>query len=139
LAMGEGASGPIILEIIADLSFALAAASSCFFMLAACLRFGAIRSRIFDILSDNSMGIYLMHYVFVVWIQYFILGAAIFALAKAAFVFTGALFLALAVSSALRLTPWGRALVGERPWGAAAAPGASIGGQAGGVWNQAGE
>ena len=40
------------------------------FLLAAALRFATNRSHALDSLSDNAYGMYLVHYVFVVWLQY---------------------------------------------------------------------
>jgi glucans biosynthesis protein C len=113
LAMSD--TKAFVLQLGADISFALAGASGCFFMLAACLRFGAIRSRLFDSLSNNALGIYLLHYVFVVWLQYALLELALIAIAKAMIVFGGTLFLAWAAVSALRLGRFGSRLIGEKP------------------------
>ena len=58
-------------------------------LLAVFLRFSRLRSRILDSLSTNAYGIYLVHYVFVVWLQYALLPADLPAIIKAALVFIG--------------------------------------------------
>jgi glucans biosynthesis protein C len=106
---------PLGLQIAVDTCFAIACASSCFFVVAGCLRFGAIRSRIFDTLAQNAFGIYVVHYAFVIWLQYALLGVALFALAKAMSVFGATLIFAWATIAAMRLMPFGsRLLGGER-------------------------
>jgi hypothetical protein len=115
LAMSYKASAPLGLQIIVDCSFALACASGCFCVMAACLRFGTVRRPLFDSLANNAFGIYLLHYAFVVWLQYALLGVALFAFAKGMIVFAGALLLAWAATAALRVIPFGSPLIGENP------------------------
>ncbi len=67
LAMRGTAS--ILVTMAADLSFVLACAAGCFFLIAICLRFANSYCRVLDILSLNAYGLYLAHYVFVVWLQ----------------------------------------------------------------------
>jgi glucans biosynthesis protein C len=111
-----------VLQLGADASFALAGASGCFFMMAVCLRFGARPSRIFGSLSNNSFGMYLLHYIFVVWLQYALLGLALLAIAKATIVLGGALVFAWAATAALRSVRFGSRLIGEEPRMLARAP-----------------
>jgi surface polysaccharide O-acyltransferase-like enzyme len=54
-------------------------------------RFAARRWPVIDSLSENAYGIYLVHYLFITWLQYLLLRVASFALAKAMIVFTGTL------------------------------------------------
>ena len=97
------------LDIAANLLFALSGATACLAFAALFLRFAGKRWSIADKLSANAYGIYLVHYLFVVWLQYLLLGLALFAVAKAAIVFSGALLLSWGVVSAYR-----RALNGAR-------------------------
>jgi surface polysaccharide O-acyltransferase-like enzyme len=61
---------------------------------------------VLDSLSRNAYGIYLVHYVFVVWLQYALLNAPVFAFVKAATVFGLTLVLSWVASAALqRLRP----------------------------------
>jgi hypothetical protein len=113
LTMNDTPTASIALQILVDASFALACAGGCFFMLAACLRFGVRRSPIFDSLANNAFAIYLLHYVFVVWLQYALLGVALFALAKGLLVLSVALPLSWATAIALRHIPFGPLLIGE--------------------------
>jgi len=114
LVLSDPASAPLVLRVSVDICFAAACASGCFFMLSICLRFGTARSRILDPFSTNAFALYLLHYIFVVWLQYALLGVAIFAAAKASLVFGGTLLLALALSNAMRLSRFGAFLIGEQ-------------------------
>jgi surface polysaccharide O-acyltransferase-like enzyme len=122
LAMMYHIAAPLVLQVVVDVSFAVACASGCFFVVAACLRFATMRSRILASLADNAFGIYLLHYVFVVWLQYALLGVTLFAIAKAMIVFGGALLLAWATAVAMRLVPFGSRLIGSERLVLASAP-----------------
>jgi glucans biosynthesis protein C len=98
-------AAPLGLQIIADLGFVLSCASSTFFLLAIFLHFARNRSLVLDSLSRNAYGMYLVHYVFVVWLQYALLNAPLFAFAKAAIVFGATLLLSWATSAAFRCLP----------------------------------
>jgi hypothetical protein len=100
-------AAPLSLQISADLGFVLSCASSSFFLVAVFLHFARNRSRVLDSLSRNAYGMYLVHYVFVVWLQYALLNAPLFALAKAVIVFGATLVLSWATSAALRCLPLG--------------------------------
>ena len=96
---------PLGLQTLSDLAFALACFGSCFAVLAVAVRFARIRTPVLDSLKANAFGMYLIHYVFVVWLQYVLLPAELPALLKAAFVFSGALVLSWIVAAALRRIP----------------------------------
>ena len=113
LAMIYTRLAPLSLRVAVDVGFVLACASGCFFVIAACLRFATLRSRILTSLSNNAFGMYLLHYVFVVWLQYALLGVALFAIAKAMIVFGGTLLLAWVATVAMRIVPFGSRLIGE--------------------------
>ena len=98
-------TAPLGLNIIGDIGFVLCCASSSFFLLAIFLHFTTNRSRALDSLSCNAYGMYLIHYVFVVWLQYALLRAPLGAVAKATIVFGVALALSWATSSALLHLP----------------------------------
>jgi peptidoglycan/LPS O-acetylase OafA/YrhL len=112
LAMAYTAPAWISLQIAIDISFVLACASGGFFVMAACLRFIAKRSLVLVNLADKSFGLYLFHYVFVVWLQYALLGVALFAIAKAMIVFAGTLLLAWATTVVIGFVPFGSLLLG---------------------------
>jgi glucans biosynthesis protein C len=97
------------LEVVANLLFVLSGASACFAFAALFLRFAGKSWAIAKNLSVNAYGIYLVHYLFVVWLQYLLIGIALSAVAKAFLVFTGALLLSWGV-----VTAFGRAPSGAR-------------------------
>jgi glucans biosynthesis protein C len=82
----DGGAAPII-EIAADLCFVLACAGGCFFVIASSLRFGLKQSAALDSLSTNAYSLYLVHYHYAIWLQYALLGFALFALVKGLIVF----------------------------------------------------
>jgi glucans biosynthesis protein C len=91
-------SGLLALQVVADIGFAASSATSCFALVALFLRF-AVRWPMLSNLSENAYGISLIHYVFVIWLQYALLGTALFAVIKAAIVFLGALALSWITSA----------------------------------------
>jgi hypothetical protein len=103
------------LKTLADLALVFATAANCFALAALFLRFGATRWPAADSLSVNAYGIYLVHYVFVVWLQYALLGVALFAAAKGVIVFITALMLSWGTSAALSRNPIGARLIGTEP------------------------
>jgi hypothetical protein len=85
----DGKQAPLIVHFVSDVGFAIACAAGSFFFLAVCLRFCTRRSKALDSLSANAYNMYLNHYIFVVWLQYAVLGLGLVAIAKAAIVFCG--------------------------------------------------
>jgi hypothetical protein len=77
---------------------------------------------LFDGLSKNALGIYLLHYAPLVWLQYALLDVPLFAVAKALIVFGGTLLLAFAATAALRLVRFASPFIGEAPRALASAP-----------------
>jgi Acyltransferase family len=114
LAMEERYKDWLILQLAGNIGFVLACASGCFFFVAIFLRFGQHRSRAYDSLSESAYGLYLVHYVFVVWMQYALLNVALFAIAKAAIVFGVTLALSWAAIVAMQRAPLGSRLIGAR-------------------------
>lgn len=107
-------TAPLGVRIAADISLALACAAACFSSLSLFLRFAIHRSRVAESLSDNAYGMYLVHYVFVVWMQYALLDVALGAVAKATIVFSVTLVLSWGATAAIRCIPLGSRLVGAR-------------------------
>lgn len=97
--------------LIGGVVFATTCAALCFAFLALFVRFATRRFWIFDSLSDNEYGMYLIHYMFVSWLQFAILGLAMPALAKGSMVFAGTLLLSWGASAALRSIPSVRRIV----------------------------
>jgi glucan biosynthesis protein C len=103
LTMTGGASPA--LQVLDDLSLVLACFASCFFVLALFLRFVRRRGHISDSLRGNAYGMYLIHYLFIVWLQFAMLPTAMPAVAKAATVFAGTLLASWALTAAIRHIP----------------------------------
>ncbi len=104
---------PLVIEIAADLCFVLACAGGCFFVIASSLRFGTTPSAGLDSLSTNAYSLYLVHYDFVVWLQYALLGTALFALIKGVIVFCGTVILSWLTDNARRAhSAWPAAALG---------------------------
>jgi glucans biosynthesis protein C len=102
---GDFGTAPLALRIAALLSYVLACFSSCFLVFAVTIRFGAVRTRLLDSLKANAFGMYLVHYLFVAWLQFALLGLELPALVKAAIVFSGTLTLSWMATAALRRIP----------------------------------
>lgn len=99
-------------HLAANLGFVLSCATGCFFFAAVFLRFATNRSWLCDSLSENAYGMYLVHYVFVVWMQYLLLGLALFAIGKAAIVFGVTLLLSWATTAIMYRVPLGARILG---------------------------
>ncbi|MEJ2436384.1 MAG: acyltransferase family protein [Pseudolabrys sp.] len=83
----------------ASFAFPLGCAAGGLFLLSGALRLSRVRSRALDSLSVNAYSMYLVHYIFVVWLQYTLLDAGLIAAAKLAIVFTGAMVMSWASSA----------------------------------------
>jgi peptidoglycan/LPS O-acetylase OafA/YrhL len=108
----RGAEAPLALRVGADLSFSLACAASCFGVVAFFLRFATRRVPAFESLADNAYGLYLVHYVFVLWLQYALLDAPLPALAKFPIVLGLALLLSFAATTVLCCLPAAARVIG---------------------------
>jgi hypothetical protein len=91
LTMPDWDGSPLDARLAAALAFPPACASGALCLLAISLRWLRARSRMLDSLSANAYRIYLVHYVFVVWLQYALLAVSLLAIGKATIVFAGAL------------------------------------------------
>ena len=115
LTMEDGASASLGLQILADLSFVIACFASCFAVLAVVLRFISRRLPSLAGLRDSAYGMYLVHYLFVVWLQFALLGMALPAVIKGLVVFGCTLFLSWWTVAALRrLPPVGQIIGADR-------------------------
>jgi len=85
--------------------FVVSCAVSSFACLAIFVRFMQIRRPFWDGLARNSFGIYLVHYMFVSWLQYAMLPATLPGFAKFFIVFLGALVLSWTAITTLRRMP----------------------------------
>jgi glucans biosynthesis protein C len=95
----NGTNASLSIQILDDIAFAVSCATSCFFLLGLFLRFGQYRAWWSDSLSEHAYGIYVVHYVFVVWAQYMLLNVDFAAFVKGTIVFALALGASWVVSA----------------------------------------
>lgn len=100
------------IRIAAELAYVVACAGGCFFLFAVCLRFAAEPSPILSSFGDNAYSLYLLHYVFVVWLQYALFSMPLFALIKATIVFGLTVICTWGTANALERIPLGAWLIG---------------------------
>jgi peptidoglycan/LPS O-acetylase OafA/YrhL len=108
-------AAPLALRAAAALSYVLACFASCFFVFAVAVRFGGIGARLLDSLKANAFGMYLVHYLFIVWLQFALLGLTVPGLVKAAIVFCATLALSWSATAALRRVPAIANIIGAGP------------------------
>lgn len=115
-ALGVKGSGETLpgLPIAADFGVVLYAAAACLGLAGIFLRFAAVRRPIFEGVAENAYGIYLFHYVFVMWAQYALLRVSAPGLVKGVVVFGVTLLLSWALSVAVCRTSIGNRLIGGR-------------------------
>ena len=87
------------------LAYALCCAVASFAFMAVFVHFVRKRSAVWDSLSANAYGMYLIHYVFVVWLQYAFLPIDLPGLVKGPLVFASVLALSWGTTAALRRIP----------------------------------
>jgi peptidoglycan/LPS O-acetylase OafA/YrhL len=104
----------VFLETGAYLAVVLAVACACLGLAAVFLRFARGRWSVADSLAEHAYTIYLVHYVFVVWLQYALLDIAVPAIARGVIVFTGSLMLSWACAAGIGRLPWRAMLVRAR-------------------------
>jgi fucose 4-O-acetylase-like acetyltransferase len=92
-------------ETFANAMFPVSCAASSFACLALFLRFARKARAVFDSLSANAYGIYLLHYACVTWLQFALLRSDLPGAAKAGLVFAGAVAASWSASAALRRMP----------------------------------
>jgi surface polysaccharide O-acyltransferase-like enzyme len=88
------------------LAFALFSAAMAFAEPAVFLRFAKRNWRIMDALRPSAYGIFLVHYIFIIWLQYALYDYSLPAGVKAAIVFAGTLALSWALVATLRKIPF---------------------------------
>lgn len=94
-------ASPFAVRLASAAAYPLACASGTLCMLALCLKLMRWQYRALDSLASNAYRIYLLHYVFVVWLQYALLTTSLDAIGKAAIVFACALALSWTASGGL--------------------------------------
>ena len=105
LAMLSGAGKSVPWGPLLGILWVLSCAASCFGFMSFFSRFATKRREVFDSLTDNAYGMYLIHYAFVSWLQYSLLKVALPGLAKGVLVTLGTILLSWATVAALRKIP----------------------------------
>ncbi|MDB5657295.1 MAG: hypothetical protein JWQ94_4908 [Tardiphaga sp.] len=85
--------------------YAVACTLICLAVLALFLRFGQRDKSLLDPVRDDAYGIYVVHYIAVLWLQYALLNAPLGAVPKAVIVFVGTLVASWGVTVLLRKIP----------------------------------
>jgi surface polysaccharide O-acyltransferase-like enzyme len=96
---------PMERTIVSEIAFVVCCWAIVSGMTGLFLRFAKRHVRIFDSLSENSYGIYIVHFVFVTWLQYLLLGSGLAPLMKGIVVFVGTLILSWVLVSTIRHIP----------------------------------
>jgi surface polysaccharide O-acyltransferase-like enzyme len=103
--IADFASPALWWKIAYGLAFALFSAAMAFTILATSLRLARSSLSLLDAMGPSAYGIYLLHYMFIIWLQYVMYGLALPAGAKAAIVFIGTLGGSWALTVGLRKIP----------------------------------
>jgi surface polysaccharide O-acyltransferase-like enzyme len=106
---------PTAMRVASGLAYVGASVAGVMLLIAVASRFCAQRIRWLEPLSHNSLGIFVVHYAPLVWLQYALTDVALPALVKAAIVFAVTLPLSLALAVAIRRLPLLARLIGEDP------------------------
>jgi len=96
---------PMERTIVSEIAFVVCCGSIVFGTTGFFLRFAKRRVGIFDSLSENSYGIYIVHWVFVTWLQYLLLGSGLAPIVKGIVVFVGTLILSWVLAATIRRIP----------------------------------
>ena len=87
------------------LAFAMFSAAMAFTVPAIFLRFAESGWRLLDALQPSAYGVYLLHYIFIIWLQYAVYGYSLPAGIKFAIVFAGTLAMSWGLTVMLRKIP----------------------------------
>jgi surface polysaccharide O-acyltransferase-like enzyme len=93
-------------KIAYGLAFAMFSAAMAFTVPATSLRLARSSLGLLDAMQPSAYGIYLLHYVFIIWLQYVVYDASFAAGVKAAIVFVGTLSGSWALTVLLRKIPF---------------------------------
>src|SRR6202163_1678437 len=102
-------SPPLWWHTAYGLAFAMFSAAMTFTVPAVFLRFARSSLRLLDAMRPSAYGIYFLHFIFLIWLQYIVYDPAFPALVKFAIVFTGTLSMSWALTVLLRKIQIGRA------------------------------
>ena len=98
-------SPPLVWKIAYGLAFALFSAAMAFTVPAILLRFAGSSWKLLDAMQPSAYGIYLVHYIFIIWLQYVVYDHSWPAFVKFAIVFAGTLSMSWGVTVLLRRIP----------------------------------
>src|SRR5206468_3730431 len=98
-------SPPFLWKVAYGLAFAAFSAAMAFTLLTASLRLSRSNLSLLDAMQPEAYGIFLFHYVFIIWLQYVVYELAIGAGVKAAIVFAGTLSGSWLLTAVLRKIP----------------------------------
>jgi hypothetical protein len=98
-------SPPLWWHIAYGLAFAMFSAAMTFTVPTIFLRFARSSFRLLDAMRPSAYGIYLLHFIFIIWLQYIVYDPVFPAFIKFAIVFIGTLSLSWALTALLRKFP----------------------------------
>ena len=96
---------PLSWRVAYGLAFALFSGAMAFAEPGFFLRFARLPLRLLDAMRPNAYGIYLTHYIFIIWLQYAVYELSLSPFVKFAIVFVGTLAASWAVTVVLRKIP----------------------------------
>jgi len=98
-------SPPLLWTVAYSLAFATFSAAMAFAVPAIFLRFAESGGRLLDALQPSAYGVYLLHYIFIIWLQYAVYDYSLSAGVKFAIVFAGTLAMSWGLTVMLRKIP----------------------------------
>jgi surface polysaccharide O-acyltransferase-like enzyme len=98
-------SPPLWWHTAYGLAFAMFSAAMTFTVPAVFLRFGRSSLWLLDAMRPSAYGIYLLHFIFLIWLQYIVYDSVLPAFVKFAIVFTGTLSMSWVLTVLLRKIP----------------------------------
>ncbi len=98
-------SPPLLWKTSYGLAFAAYSAAMAFTVSAIFLRFAELGSGLLDAMRPSAYGIYLLHYIFIIWLQYAVYDYSFPAVVKFAIVLSGTFSMSWALTVVLRKIP----------------------------------
>jgi peptidoglycan/LPS O-acetylase OafA/YrhL len=99
-------SPPLSWKAAYGIAFAMFSAAMAFTVLATSLRLAQSSLRLLDAMQPSAYGIFLVHYIFIIWLQHAVYDHAFPAFVKSAIVFAGTLSLSWGIVVLLRKIPF---------------------------------
>jgi surface polysaccharide O-acyltransferase-like enzyme len=104
-------SPPLSWRAAYGLAFSMFSAAMAFTVPAILLHFAKSGWRLLDALQPSAYGVYLLHYIFIIWLQYAVYDASFHAGVKFAIVFSGTLAMSWTLTLLLRRIPAVRGMI----------------------------